>query len=387
MKISLINGSGAIQYLDGLLSGLSKITDLSINLVDSDICEGRYNDIPNVRLINIRGNQDFNVPFFKKFKRIFKFYFKLLLYTTKTDTKIFHIQWYNRFDIIDRTIINIIYKLFGKKIIFTAHNINKAKRDNKDNILNRLALKIHYKLVHSIIVHTDLMKKELITDFKIRDEKIHVIPHGIIKTDYVTDLNKEEARKKLMIKKDKKVLLFFGNIDFYKGLDILLKAFEKFNPDEYTLIIAGSVRNNFKESFYKEIKPFLNKENIISKIEFIPDEDMEIYFKAADCLVLPYKNISQTGLIFLSYQFGLPIIASNVGNFKNDVQEGTTGYICLENNPYQLWKTIELYFNSDLYKNLPCKMKEISEWANDKYSWDKIGITTFELYKKILKQT
>jgi glycosyltransferase involved in cell wall biosynthesis len=118
----------------------------------------------------------------------------------------------------------------------------------------------------------------------------------------------------------------------------------------------------------------------------VPDADTEIYFKAADVLVLPYTHIFQSGVLFLSYNFGLPVIASDVGSLKEDIIEGKTGFVCKPRDPVDLSKCIETYFSSELYRELEMRRQDIKDFAAQKYSWTTVGEITESVYKKLLAQ-
>ena len=112
--------------------------------------------------------------------------------------------------------------MLGKKLIFTAHNVNAGERDENDTMINKLTLMFMYNIVDRIIVHTNRMKHQLINDFNVKERKISIIQMGI--TDIVpkTELTKTQARKKLNLANNDNVLLFFGYIAPYKGLEYLI---------------------------------------------------------------------------------------------------------------------------------------------------------------------
>ncbi len=91
---------------------------------------------------------------------------------------------------------------------------------------------------------------------------------------------------------------------------------------------------------------------VLLRADFIPDDETEVYFKAADVLVLPYRHIYQSGVLFLGHSFGLPVLAADVGSLKDDIVEGKTGFVFRPEDPVDLAKTIERYFASDLYAEL-----------------------------------
>src|SRR5690606_16893270 len=100
-------------------------------------------------------------------------------------------------------------------------------------------------------------------------------------------------------------------------------------------------------------------EATIRRIDHIPEADLEVYFKAADVLILPYTRIFQSGVLFLSFSFGLPAVATDVGSFRDDVIDGETGFICAPNDPSALALTVERYFKSPLYRDLEVARRKI----------------------------
>lgn len=122
-------------------------------------------------------------------------------------------------------------------------------------------------------------------------------------------------------------------------------------------------------------------------LEFIPDTEVERYFMAADCSALPYKDIFQSGVLFLSYSMGLPVIATDVGNFRQDVIDGDTGFICRPEDPADLADKTRLYFRSDLYANLEQNRDRIRRYANEKYAWSGIAKSTLDVYNDLIRLT
>jgi glycosyltransferase involved in cell wall biosynthesis len=283
--------------------------------------------------------------------------------------------------------MNVYYKMLGKKLLFTAHDINFRKLVGKDTIFNRLTLGFMYKIVDHIIVHTEKMKKELIEDFNIKEEKISVVPFGVNEVIPNTNLTGAQARRKLNLEDDEKIMLFFGNIAPYKGLDHLIKAMGYLKEKNIKLIVAGRIKHDCRV-YWENIHKFIEDNNldIIKRIEYIPEEEAEVYFKSADVLVLPYKHIFQSGVIFTAYHFGLPVVATDVGSLKEDIIEGKTGFVCKADDPEDLARKILLYYESDVFKNLEANRKQIIQYASEKYSWKKAGDKTFALYKRLSYQ-
>src|SRR5262249_55245029 len=126
-------------------------------------------------------------------------------------------------------------------------------------------------------------------------------------------------------------------------------------------------------------------ERIVEKIEYIPDEATELYFKAADVLILPYTRVFQSGVLFLGYSFGLPAIAADVGSLKNEIVEGKTGLMFKAQDSSDLANKIEEYFESELFRNLETARFQIREYANKRYSWNKVAEITTSVYSNLLE--
>jgi len=119
-------------------------------------------------------------------------------------------------------------------------------------------------------------------------------------------------------------------------------------------------------------------------IEYIPDEETELYFKAADALILPYVRVFQSGVLFLGYSFGLPAIAADVGNLTEEIIEGETGFVFKPQDSGDLACKIDKYFNSELFQNLESRRSEVKAYANERYSWDKVAAITTMVYSRLL---
>nr|MBA3351929.1 glycosyltransferase family 4 protein [Blastocatellia bacterium] len=284
----------------------------------------------------------------------------------------------------------LYYKLLRKRVVFTAHNVNAGARDGNDSFINRLSLRVQYKLCDEIFVHTAKMKYELVGQFDIPGERISLIPYGINNVVPDTALAPNEARERLGIGSDDKVLLFFGSIAPYKGLEYLLTAFDEIAKQDkgYRLIIAGKPK--WDGGYWSLLEPTIAssaaRDRIIRKIEFVSDEQTEVFFKAADVLVLPYTHIFQSGILFIAYNFGLPVIASDVGSMREEIIDGRTGFVCKPRDRSDLARTIVRYFQSDLYRDLEFQRVEIKRYANETHSWSEVARITASIYSKLSKR-
>ena len=386
-SVALLTGGADRPYAYGLSTSLVS-KGVTLELIGSDDLDfPEFRGQTQVSFFNVHGDLRPGASFAKKITRLLTCYGGLVRYAAVAKPRIFHILWHNRLLWIDRTLLLLYYRSLGKRIVLTAHNVNQARRDGIDTRLNRATLRIQYRLAEHIFVHTEKMKLELIEDFGVPPARISVIPFGINNSVADTGLTTAEAKRQLGVRDGKRVLLFFGRIRPSKGLEYLTDAFREnlTRPDDYQLIIAG--RPDKCEEYWaairKTIQADVQRGRIVVRAEIIPDDETEVYFKAADVLVLPYREIFQSGVMFLGYNFGLPVLAADVGSLKDDIVEGKTGFVFRPEDPVSLARTIEKYFASDLYSELDSRRQEIRDYATERHSWDAVGDMTISVYRAL----
>jgi D-inositol-3-phosphate glycosyltransferase len=390
IEIGLLTGCQDRPYAFGLAMALVA-KGVRLDVVGSDeIDSPELHATPNLRFLNFRGSQRNNTNVADKISKLAVYYSRLIRYAARSRPRILHILWNNKIEMFDRTILMFYYKLVGKKLALTAHNVNQARRDGKDSWINRLTLRIQYQLCDRIFVHTQKMKSELCEDFGVAEKTVVVIRHPVNDAFPNTRLTPAEAKLRLGLRDDDKAILFFGRIRPYKGIEHLLAAFKPLSANSqanYRLIVAGEPKKGSEEylsEIERTVKTEFNQTQIILRIQFIPDEQMELYLKGADVLVLPYKEIFQSGVLFLAYSFGLPVIATDVGSFREEIIEGSTGFLCDPGDPAELAKAVETYFASDLYNNLGVRRQEIKDYAEANHSWNAVAELTRNAYAEML---
>jgi D-inositol-3-phosphate glycosyltransferase len=389
IAVALLTGGADKPYAFGLATALLA-KGAALDLIGNDDLNcPEFHGKPGVNFLNLRGDQQPDASLLRKAFRVAVYYARLIRYAARAKPEIFHILWNNRFESIDRTLLMLYYKWMGKMIVLTAHNVNAGRRDCNDTLLNRLTLRFQYRLADHIFVHTEKMKSELMTEFELKGHGVTVIPFGINNAVPNTRLTPGDAKQRLGIREGEKAILFFGNIAPYKGLEYLIAAFHQIlnRRDEYRLIIGGRPKN--REKYWVALREALSEDvrrgRVLLKADFIPDDETEVYFKAADVLVLPYRHIYQSGILFLGYSFGLPVLAADVGPLKDEIVEGKTGFIFRPEDPVDLARAIELYFGSDLYANLNSRRQGIRDYATKLHSWDVVGQITMNVYAGLLR--
>lgn len=189
-------------------------------------------------------------------------------------------------------------------------------------------------------------------------------PHPVY-NHFGDKIDAQTAREKLNIPKDKKVLLFFGLVREYKGLDLLIKALNGL-PDDYFLLVGGEVYGD--EKVYLDLIKLYHLEDRVSvNFRYIDDQEVPMFFSAADVLVLPYKSATQSGIFSISLHFDLPTIVTDVGSLKELVEPKEIGLVVKKPDFQLIREKIEDYFSKDLKNNLASNIsifKKENSWEN-----------------------
>jgi D-inositol-3-phosphate glycosyltransferase len=385
-RVGLLTGGDDRSYAVGLATALIA-RGVHLDFIGSDAVDApELHDSPFFRFLNLRGDQSPQASLRRKVSRLARYYFSLMRYAAAAPGRVLHILWNNKFEHFDRTVLMLYYRALGHRVVMTVHNVNAAARDGRDSWLNRLTLRIQYRLCEHLFVHTPRMCNQLFDEFGIATERVSVIPFGINDTTPKTAITQGQARDKIGLASIHRVLLFFGQIAPYKGLEYLVAALQvAFAADPaLRLVVAGKVKKGC-EDYWNSIALALSQRDlgrrVLQRIEHVPDDEIELYFKAADVLVVPYVEIFQSGVPFLAYSFGLPVIATDVGALRDDVIEGRTGFVCRSRDPNDLAGAIARYFDSPLYVHRDRTHPQIRAHAMERHSWATVAAITEAVYR------
>lgn len=154
-------------------------------------------------------------------------------------------------------------------------------------------------------------------------------PHPMFE-NFGKRVERNEACKKIGINPAERYSLFFGLIRDYKGLDMLLEAWKRWNPENRKLLIAGEFYTS-REKYISLIEQLDLKDRVVLHDRFIADEDVRYYFSAADTLILPYRSATQSGVTQIAYNFSVPMLVTNVGGLPEIVPDESVGLVCEPN--------------------------------------------------------
>ena len=203
-------------------------------------------------------------------------------------------------------------------------------------------------------------------------------PHPMFE-NFGKSVERDEACKKIGINPAENYTLFFGLIRDYKGLDLLLEAWAKWLPEGRKLLIAGEFYAS-REKYIALIERLGLQDRVVLHDRFIADDDVKYYFSAADCLVLPYRTATQSGVTQIAYNFSLPMIVTRVGGLPEIVPDGRVGLVC-EPDADSIAAAMQQIYSGDMLS----AMRENFAEERKRFSWAAMCDKLEEVYNMTKK--
>jgi glycosyltransferase involved in cell wall biosynthesis len=251
--------------------------------------------------------------------------------------------------------------------VLTAHDIlPREPRPGQRRAQRRL-----YEHVDAVVVHSQHGRERLLGELAVAPEKVHAIPHGAF--TYLVDQQREEPLPAELAAVREPVVLFFGLLRPYKGLDVLLEAWRGIEGAE--LWIVGMPRMDI--SGLRARSPA----GVRWVPRFVADAEVPGYFRRADLVVLPYREIDQSGVVFTALAFGRPLVLSDVGGFPEVAGHGAARLVPAGDPSALRAALAELLADPDARAGLARSARAA---ASGPYSWDSIAGQTLDLYGNLL---
>lgn len=245
---------------------------------------------------------------------------------------------------------------------------------HEQRFFDKIFTKFFLKHTNGFVLMSDSVLNDLL---QLKPNAKYIRIDHPVYSHFGSKLPKNEALNLLNLPTDKKTLLFFGLIRDYKGLDLLIQAFNNLD-DSYQLIIAGESYGSFQK-YEQLIENSTSKKRIFIFNKYISDEEVPSFFSAADVCILPYRSATQSGITSICNHFNLPIIATDVGGLKETITHLKTGIIVESPSVELLTKGIELYFNTNYNTIFPLNI----EVDNESKSWDNFTEKLIEFSKTL----
>lgn len=285
----------------------------------------------------------------------------------QADLVIIH-YWMSFFGPALGTMVRLIAKNKQTKVIALCHNITPHEKKFYDTAFTSFFIKkCHGFIAMSKAVLDDLNR------FTSNSNKVFS-PHPAYDI-FGEKVNRIEARQYLGLDSNKKIILFFGVVRGYKGLDLLLEALAKpiLDNENIALLIAGEFYES-EEEYRTQIKQLGIENRVIIHNEFIPTEKVKHYFSAADIVAQTYKTATQSGVTQIAYHFDVPMLVTNVGGLAEIVPHKEVGYVC-EKNPENIASDLADFFENERfseYSKNTANRKHLFSWG--KFADDVISL-------------
>jgi glycosyltransferase involved in cell wall biosynthesis len=247
-------------------------------------------------------------------------------------------------------------------LVLTSHDVlPREPRPGQLSAQRRL-----YERFDAIVVHSEHGRARLTGELGVDPARVHVIPHGVFA--HLADVPPQPAP----FQTDARVVLCFGLMRPYKGIDVLLEAWREIEDAE--LWIAGMPRMDI--SRLRALAP----PNVRFVPRFITDAELPAYFQRADLVVLPYREIDQSGVLFTALAFGKPLLLSDVGGFPEVAATGAALTVPAGDSVALGDALRELIGDPAALAVLASRAREAAE---GKYSWGTIARQTLDLYRSL----
>ena len=264
------------------------------------------------------------------------------------------------------------------RTMFICDNVIPHERRPGDKLLTQFA----FRFIDSYVVQSRAVERDLRLWKK--DPLLSYLPHPVYEI-FGEETTRVEARARLReidramdLAEDERVLLFFGYVRDYKGLDVILDAMPAIlERMPVRLLVVGEFYNN-EQQYRDQVTRLGIGDAVIFHSDYVANEEVGAYFSAADLLTLPYKSATQSGIIQIAYNFHRPVIATDVGGLGEVIVDGLTGAIVPPEQPAALAEAVLSFFDGNRFEEYRAAVIE----EKKKYSWDHMAEGIEKLYQQ-----
>lgn len=301
-------------------------------------------------------------------------YLKILIYIIRYKPQVIHVQWL-RLQTFDYLFYSIVSCLFQVRLVLTAHNVLPLRTGKRYfRIYNRI-----YRLMDRIITHTENSRREMMHLFNLSEEKIFVVPHGLLKLNISEEKmeNEMEMIRSTYPIEGKIVLSSLGFQTTYKGIDTLIKVWaetpELNQNSSCILLLAGKFLD-------VDANPIASFKNVIIQNRRISNEELYYLLKHTDIYLLPYREISQSGAMLTAVTESVPVLVTDIGGLAEPLSIAKIGWSMARLDEEELRSKLVYLVNHP--EEIASAKGNEAGWQNvkDYYAWEKIGTKTLQVY-------
>lgn len=269
-------------------------------------------------------------------------------------------------------ILNLVRRAteeFGTKVVWTIHNVLPHQPQFPDDLA---VMRSVADWVDLGIVHSDRTRDEVAEKLS-ADLRLVTIPHGHFNM-LARSVPAKEARERVGVEDDQVALLLFAPDRRDKGMDTFIDVLEKL-PPKYVGILAGRCPDPEIRAEIQHAMERLGR-RLITDLRFIPNEDVPVYFSAADIYFIPYKSITTSGSVFFAFAYGKPVITTPTGHLPDIIVSGENGYLLADVD-----EMVDVIGGMDRLRaeQMGAKAREMAL----EYDWDEIAAKTLEAYRSL----
>ena len=260
-----------------------------------------------------------------------------------------------------------------EKILFVCHNVFPHERFPLDRLLTKWTLGCgRYFITQSKMDARDLLSVK-------HDAVYRVTPHPTYGMFCRQGMSMQKAREQLQIDQGQRVLLFFGFVRKYKGLQYLLEAMKLLKERDFKvqLWVVGDFGED-KDEYVEQIRTFEIEDQVQMVEGYVPDDEVEKYFAASDLVVLPYLSATQSGIVQIAFGFEKPVLVTEVGGLPDVVTNGKTGYVVEPRSAEMIAEAIMDYYINNRREAFVSQIEK----EKDRFSWKTFVDTMMEMVRR-----
>lgn len=316
-------------YERGFCNGLSD-AGMPFVLISSDRTD--YAGLrPGTKTVNLRGSQEEQRTRWKKLLNLLRYHLRLMTYVVSRRPRVLHL-----FGLLDPAPLcgvleGALFRCLCGTYVLTVHDLLPHDRHTR---WNAYFYGLSFRMAGRLVAHTELMRDQLVARYGVDADRIVVMQHGIEPRRGVPaapQCSNSDGRFKI---------LFFGKVLRYKGVDVLLSALENFAVPFHLTIAGGVWDPGLRRELRAQIDAHPQCGSITWEGQFVPEAQIAALFIKADVVVLPYRHIDQSGILFQALRHGAPVVCTRVGALA-DYVPSEVGEVCAPNDPGDLRRALQ----------------------------------------------
>ncbi|WP_254545873.1 glycosyltransferase [Halomarina pelagica] len=236
---------------------------------------------------------------------------------------VFHVHWLHRYFVTERPVVTailglrllvelLVLRLLGVEVVWTVHNL--ADHERRSPRVEHAVRHVTARLCDRVIVHCPNARDLIVEEYDLPERvarRIEIVPHGNYIGSYRNEVDRQTARETLDLDEDARVFLYFGLIRPYKNVLKLIRTFRCLEDENARLLVVGSPWNDTLRDQILDLAA--TDDRVLPVLEFVPDDDIQLYMNAADVTVFPFEEVLTSGTALLAMSFGRPVVAPRRG--------------------------------------------------------------------------